>query len=198
MLRKVARRSRVGARREATSRHAGAGDEAIHRSHPLLALQRTIGNQAAARLLQREEAPRSAIFLTLEFQRAGVLKGESKSPGHEGKIELISLDLNPGKQAGGGLGVGTSAGAEAEKKATQDIEFTKANDSTSSAMLKALTEGEPIKTAVIESTKADDKGKFVPFLTQKFKDGYLTNIRFSGGEGDVDVVEEISLNATRA
>ena len=159
----------------------------------LLELQRTIGNRATGHLLQREEGTRSTTFLTLELERAGVLKGESKAAGHEGSIEVLSLDLGQKRPVGGG-----ASATRQEKKDTLDITFTRAADSATPRLMKAFAEGDPVKSAVFEAAKADDKGKFVPYMTQAFKDGYLTNFSTSGGQGDVEAVEQIALEAKKA
>ena len=192
MFRKVARPSRASARGVSASGRGPIEDRA-GRVQPVLALQRAIGNQATGRVLQRENAPKATIFLKIELERAGPLKGDSKAPGHVGEIEVTAFRMDQGKRAGGG---GTTA--DADKKATLDIQFMKAADSASPHLMMALTAGDSVKSAEFVFAKADDKGKFVPYLEQQFKDGFITNIQHLGAQEDMDAAEEIHLNASRA
>jgi type VI protein secretion system component Hcp len=154
--------------------HVHAG----YASNTILNLQRTIGNQAVQRLLQRDTAvpvdsKDSAKDKTREIPPvvARIVgersKFESKStvPGHEGKVEVLSFSI--------------------ERKPHKIIvSFTKESDELSAIFLAAAAQGERLKEAEFMMIKRNDRDEIEAVHTFAFKDGYVSSMSMSSGGGE--------------
>jgi type VI protein secretion system component Hcp len=170
----------------------------------IVQLQRTVGNQAVQRLLSREvlhdsgnvavqrdtpgggtreAASLAAWVATLTGDEDETFKGNSRIPGHEGKIEFLSLSLPVEKPS--------SRQAPDDTKSTQ-ITLSRHVDELSPGFNRAVLDGKPVKTAKFESIKRDTDGKITVVTTLNFSEGNFAGYQMSGG-GD-EPVEQIELD----
>jgi type VI protein secretion system component Hcp len=188
-------RSRAAARRKRLP-GVSATAEATHAAHPLLKLQRTIGNRAVQRLLaQREpaelqrapdaEPAKPGGFLTIEFHSSAI-RGNSKHPGHEGKIEFASLSFDTAPSPAGGTG-GQSRRRDGESEPVTLV-LTRHTDEVSGLLMNAAARGLSIKLARFEFVKVDKDGKLSTYQTLEFKSGNLTSYQIGTGEESIDQI----------
>jgi type VI secretion system secreted protein Hcp len=174
-----------------------AGAEASHASHPLLKLQRSIGNRAVQRLLaQREQAadlqraPNAkattpAGFVVIDLASVGTVKGGSKHAGHEGKVEFASVSWGK-PEMGAGVGRGGRGDSEEGKRVTLTI--TRVMDDASPILARAAAIGDAIKSATFEMVKADKDGKLATHASIQFKGGYITTLQVGGGDPPMETI----------
>jgi type VI protein secretion system component Hcp len=185
-------RSRPAARRKRLPGESATA-EATHAAHPLLKLQRTIGNRAVQRLLaQREpaelqrapdaEPAKPGGFLTIEFHSSAI-RGNSKHPGHEGKIEFASLSFDTARSPAGGQ----SRGRDGESEPVRLV-LTRHTDEVSGLLMNAAARGLSIKLARFEFVKVDKDGKLSTYQTLEFKSGNLTSYQIGTGEESIDQI----------
>lgn len=169
----MARRARVrsGARAHRKAVPAGRAAEAsVSTSHPLLQLQRTIGNRAVGRLLAQrapeEGAGRPSGFATISLEKQGELEGESREPGYEGKIAMLgfSLEARPREQQ------------DPKEKPPVEAHLTKSVDTTSARLMKAYIDGEKVESALFEWVRADDQGKLSTVHAMEMHDAMIANV----------------------
>jgi type VI secretion system secreted protein Hcp len=110
----------------------------------------------------------SDIFLRVQAKRAGRLKGESVSPGHEDDIEVESWRW--GVQASSALG-STQATA---RRSYSGLTIVKRIDSSSTALLSALATNDEIKEAVLTMRKSG--GEAVDYFLLTLKEARVTQI----------------------
>lgn len=151
-------------------------DSAAHETsdappHGILNLQHTIGNQAVQRLIQRapkakersaDEEP-SAVATITGAQR-GKFQGTSRIVGHEGKIEILSLQFKP----------------EASK---MTVILYKRVDESSQSFMAAFQKGEWLTTAQFIIIRRDENGNVEPVMTYDFSNGYVTGLQMSSSQG---------------
>jgi type VI secretion system Hcp family effector len=144
----------------------------------ILNLQRTIGNQAVQRLirqadmLQRQptdtqdsqkQTALPSVVASITGSRQGKFKGGRRIAGHEGKIEILSLSLEPSAR---------------ENKMT--VHLTKEVDDSSAAFMKALLAGEPLTSAQFDFIRRNEEGNIETVKTHEFNDGIITSIQHNG------------------
>jgi type VI protein secretion system component Hcp len=148
----------------------------------ILRLQRTIGNQAVQRLIARdkpagekakEEAAVPAVVASITFAKRGELAGSSHVAGHEGEVELDSLNF-----------VQTGAGGRQDKdRKFIELVATRAVDKSSAALARAAIDGDQITAARFDFLRRGDGGTVETSFTLEFKKGFVTNYS-AGGTGD--------------
>lgn len=165
-------------------------------------MQHLMGNQAVQRLLQRqaqagagavvqrapdnkEPASDAAVLATIILENGGELKGESRIAGHEGKIELLALNLeNASRRA--------ASREEAPEERVQ-LTLTKHVDNLSNKLMLAIQKGDAIKSARFEFIRRDADGKVQVGHTLEYTDGYLTGQSVSGSSEGGKAMETISV-----
>lgn len=152
-------------------------DSAAHETsdappHGILSLQRSIGNQAVQRLIQRDPKPKAqsadeqpSAVATITGAQRGKFKGTSRAVGHEGKIEILGLQFKP-----------------TDSKMTV-ILFKRVDESSSPAFMMAYQTGERITTAQFMSIRHDENGNVETVMTYDFSDGYVTGVQMSSSQG---------------
>lgn len=140
-------------------------------SHGLLNLQRSIGNQAVQRLIQRtpkakdrasDEEP--SVVATITGADRGKFKGTSRVVGHEGKIGFLSMQFEL-------------------KDSKMIVHLTRRVDDTSQAFMMAYQNGERLTTAQFILIRRGDEGNFETLMTYDFSDGYVTGVQYSTSQG---------------
>ncbi len=180
-------RSESGVRQRAESPLSATG---------ILRLQRTIGNQAVQRLIV-QRAPAGGDDAAKEPKSVGVasitiegraLKGESRVPGHEGKIDFTSLSRDETRRMGGG---GHGGDREAGEQGFINVSFTKTQDGSSPTLLEAAATGKRVTAARFDLLRRGDSGTFETLFTFEFSNGIVTQFApgsSSGGDTPSDFV----------
>lgn len=88
------------------------------------------------------------IFLKIDSQRGGVIKGESNDSAHPNEIDVVSWSW--GMRAGGAMGGAGAAG----RTAMDAITISKQVDSASTALMSVMRSNDLIKKAVLTVRKA--------------------------------------------
>jgi type VI protein secretion system component Hcp len=149
--------------------HAGQSPATI------LNLQRTIGNQAVQRLIQRDTAlPADAKdkdktreippFVARIVGERSKFQSKSTIPGHEGKVEVLSFSIE-----------------QNDHKVI--ISFTKYADELSPIFLAAATQGESLKEAEFAMIRRNDRDEIETMQTFAFKDGHVSSMSINSGSG---------------
>jgi type VI secretion system secreted protein Hcp len=127
------------------------------------------------------------MFLKLDSQRAGVVKGESEDITHPGEIQID--DWSWGMSGTPGLGAG-SAGL---KTALDELHIHKRIDSASTALMSVMRNNDQIKKAVLSVRKAG--GTPIDYLVITVEKARITRyeVRTSQGEGP-RVTEHLALS----
>ena len=127
------------------------------------------------------------------FLKYGSIKGEVKSTGFDGWIELHSV------QWGVGRGISSGAGGQSKREASapsvSEVTLTKTMDNASPELLKEALGGKLSTKVEIALTRTDKGGKHVAFQTYTLSDAGINNYSMSSG-GD-HPTESISLNFTK-
>lgn len=87
------------------------------------------------------------VFLKVESARQGPIKGEAHDEKHKDEIEVVEWAWGMRAQT-------TIAGGTAGKATLNELTVTKFVDSASTALMSAMRNNEPIKSAVITMRKA--------------------------------------------
>jgi type VI secretion system secreted protein Hcp len=129
---------------------------------------------------------RADMFLKLDSQRAGVVKGESEDPAHPGEIQVD--DWSWGMSGTPGLGAG-SAGL---KTALDELHIHKRIDSASTALMSVMRNNDLVKKAVLSVRKAG--GNPIDYLVITIEKGRITgyDVRTAQGDGP-RVMEHLTL-----
>ncbi len=88
------------------------------------------------------------MFLRLEGQKTGIVKGESNAPNHLEEIEILGFDWGMSS-----TGAFSGRGA-ATKAALNELRLTKNTDAASTQLMSVMRNNELIKTAVLSVRKA--------------------------------------------
>lgn len=92
--------------------------------------------------------PEADIFLQLESQRAGAIKGESTDPAHPGEIQVTDWSWGmTGSPAMGGAGA-------ALKTALSELHVYKRADTATTALMAVMRNNDIVKKAVLSVRKA--------------------------------------------
>ncbi|HEY7466080.1 MAG TPA: type VI secretion system tube protein Hcp [Dehalococcoidia bacterium] len=145
----------------------------------ILRLQRSIGNQAVQRLvIQRQpneaveadtskarNVPRMVATITL---KSGKVEGSVREPGHEGKIAIESINFDVGRRDSG-------VGRGREGSPPVQITITKRKDDSSTALIRAVVNGEHMESAQFEALSLSDDGTVSARVLLDLKDGYFSS-----------------------
>jgi type VI secretion system secreted protein Hcp len=134
------------------------------------------------------DASRSDIFLRVQTRRAGKIKGEASTEGHEGEIEVRSWDW--------GVSASSAIGAlgPAERRSYKQLVVLKKIDSASTGLLNALVGNDEVKEAVLAMRKAG--GEALDYFTMTLGGARIVSV-------DIDVddsgepTERVSLAFTK-
>jgi type VI protein secretion system component Hcp len=186
-------RAESGAGQRAESPMSAAG---------ILRLQRTIGNQAVQRLIQRapaeemdsakqEEKELPPVLASITLENAGKLEGGSKVAGHEGDIEIQSISLG----ASSGASIGSSGEGRGEEKSEKflDLSVLKYQDDASTALFMAVAKGDPVKAARFDFVRRGDSGAVETKRSLKFGAGDISNIQVGGAGPDGRPMESLTM-----
>src|SRR5205085_924350 len=91
------------------------------------------------------------IFLLVQTKRAGKVKGEASSPGHEN--EIVVAGWSWGLSAGSALGSGQATARRSYKHLT----VFKAIDSASTSLMSALATNDEVKEAKLAMRRAGEE-----------------------------------------
>ena len=124
-------------------------------------------------------------FLKLEG-----IEGESKDSGHEGEIELLSINWGANQTGTSGYGGGAGGG----KVSMQDITFTKRFDKASPKLMLTCCNGTHIPSSVVTIRKAGGEQQEYMFI--KLKDVIVSSVQAGGSsEGGDDIpMETVNIN----
>lgn len=200
------------ANRHSSANHAPGTQQPSRANMPVISLQRTIGNRAVQRLLGDEiqnqhtklvqrkdnsankdigssdsQSKESQSIWLLSLTKGAdktKIKGDSKIPGHEGKIELLSFSVEFAQPDSSG------------KKSSETINIVKHTDSTSQTLLNASQRGEHIAFEV-EGGKLGPDNKFTSTWSYASRDGLVTNFVTSQGSGNDPPSDRITLTTDR-
>jgi type VI secretion system Hcp family effector len=167
----------------------------------LIHLQHTIGNRAVQRLLLQRQ-PRSdggakapeavpALVGTLVLSSGGKVEGDSRVPGHEGKIDFLSLQLGDKR-----FEVSNPRERESEPKRTIEIHLTKLVDKASPSLQQAAAKGTRIESAQFEFIRRTEDGAIETTATFEFKNGFITGFQMGGSEGKQIEIVSIQFELT--
>jgi type VI secretion system secreted protein Hcp len=123
------------------------------------------------------------MFLKLEG-----LKGESADDAHKDEIDVLAWSWGVSQSgtmhAGGGGGAG--------KASFQDVSVTKWVDKSSHALLKAVSVGQHIPSALLTVRKAGEKP--LEYIKITMNDCLISSISSGGSGGEDRLTENISIN----
>jgi type VI secretion system secreted protein Hcp len=122
------------------------------------------------------------------FLKLTNIKGEALDAKHKDEIEVLSWSFGASQtgSAHGGTGSGTG------KVAIQDMTVTHYVDSSSTDLLKHLTNGKHINEGMLTVRKAG--GDHLEYFKFKMEQVMVTHISNGGGAGQDRVTENITLN----
>ena len=123
------------------------------------------------------------MFLKLEG-----LKGESADDKHKGEIDVLAWSW--GASQSGTMHTGGGGGAG--KANFQDVSVTKWVDKSSHALLKAVSVGQHIKSALLTVRKAGEKP--LEYIKLTMKDCLISSISTGGSGGEDRLTENITIN----
>ena len=122
------------------------------------------------------------IFLMVKGAKTGVIKGESQDDAHKGEIDIVSWSW--GMEAFVGIG-----GGGQKKASVRELKLVKRVDSSSTALMAALRNNEPISKAVLTMRKA---GKTpLEYLKVTIENGRVTEVALDVVDNSPDVMEQI-------
>ena len=125
------------------------------------------------------------------FLKIDGIPGESTDKNHAGELEIQSWSWGATNQGSMGTGGGGGSG----KADFTDITITKFADKATPKLLKAVAEGQHIKSMLLTCRKASGGGGQVEYLKVTLDDvmisGYHSN---AGGGGSPIPMESVSLN----
>jgi len=114
------------------------------------------------------------VFLKLESERAGPIRGEAKDAKHGQEIDVLGwswgMDFPTDLRSGGRTGRATMRG----------LVITKNCDAASTALMSVLHTNDKIKNAVLSVRKSG--GSPIDYLVITLKDAYLTSWEIVHGE----------------
>ena len=119
------------------------------------------------------------------------VKGESKKPGHEGEIDILSWSWGFSSSAVPPSGGDSSAGSG--KATFNEMTITKDTDTASVSLLNSCCQGpaiDEVKIFFFDSSKSDA----IPYLEWKLTKARVTSYITEGASGDDRSSETITLN----
>ena len=193
--RRIGLRPGAGARRKRMPGESAAVASTMA-AHPLLRLQRTIGNRAVQRLLarresaelQREAAPKTeappSAFITIVFEKGGEVRSKSKHPGYEGKFPILAISHRDVPRPSSSR----ERRGEDEPKQPASIEIVRHADELTQPLMQAAAKGLRITSIRLEFVKAGEDGKLQTVQELQFIDGLVTGLQIVGGEPPVETI----------
>jgi type VI secretion system secreted protein Hcp len=120
-------------------------------------------------------ASASDVFLSVQTKRAGKVKGEVTTEGHEEQIQVLRWNW--------GVSANTAIGSNERtaRRVYRQLIVTKAIDSASTALLSALATNDEIKEAVLTMRKAG--GEALDYFTMTLNGARVVAV-------DIDVAED--------
>ena len=123
-------------------------------------------------------APRSPgagdMFLSVKGAKSGIINGEARDTTHKNTIEVVAWSW--GMQGRAALGGGGATG----KATVRELRVTKRVDKSSTALMAALRQNEPIKEATLTVRKAGKDP--LEYLTVKIENGRVMSIDIEAGD----------------
>lgn len=161
----------------------GAESTAPLSPNSVIQLQRTIGNRAVQQLIQRDsggakQAEVPPVLASITLDKRGKLKGSSRVEGHEGKIEVLSLNRDVKKPT-----------RDPDDPSPNRLSIMRNVDELSNQFARANTEGDPIKAAQFEFVRRNEEGKVETLHSLEFGEGFISGYSISGGEQSVEQIE---------
>jgi type VI secretion system secreted protein Hcp len=130
----------------------------------------------SASIAKTMSAPGSSsdIFLKVQTKRAGQVKGEVASPGHENEIEVASWYWSV--QASSAIG----SNAATARRSYSGLTVIKRIDSASTALLSALATNDEVKEACLTMRRSG--GDAVDFFLMTLREARVTQVEHSVGD----------------
>jgi len=122
------------------------------------------------------------MFLTVQGQRSGNIKGESKDAKHADSIDLTGWSW--GMHAGAAIGGGSTTG----KTSLDSLTVTKHADSSSTALMSVMRNNELIKKATITVRKAGTVP--IDYMIVTLENARLISYEITSVEGAASVLTE--------
>ena len=120
------------------------------------------------------------------------IKGESKDAGHEGWINLISVDQAIHRPMAGG-----TSGAARHRSSVifDDVVVMKEADASTPKLAEAIADGKSFPTVKIDLCTSSEGGKRIPYLQWELKNVRVTdyNLSATGDEG-APPTEQLAFN----
>ena len=123
------------------------------------------------------------MFLKLEG-----IKGEAADDKHKDEIDVLAWSWGASQSGTTHVGGGSGAG----KANFQDVSVTKYVDKSSHALLKAVSVGQHIKSALLTVRKAGEKP--LEYIKLTMEECLITSISTGGSGGEDQLTENISIN----
>ena len=125
------------------------------------------------------------MFLLVEGQRTGTIKGESVDKVHTGEIDIAgwSWGMSTGAAMGGGAGTGL-------KTSLSELRVSKVVDCSSTALMSVMRNGELVKRAVLTVRKSG--GTQLDYFTLTIERGRITSYEM-GSPGGPELDETLSI-----
>ncbi|MGC3987163.1 MAG: type VI secretion system tube protein Hcp [Pseudorhodoferax sp.] len=130
----------------------------------------------------------SDLFLSVQTKRAGKVKGEVTTAGHEEEIQLLRWNW--------GVSANTAIGSteRTARRAYRQLVVTKGIDAASTALLSALATNDEIKEAVLTMRKAG--GEALDYFTMTLESARVVAVDIEVGD-DGRPVERVSIAFTK-
>lgn len=127
------------------------------------------------------------MFLSLEGQRTGIVKGESNAPNHLEEIEIQGWDW--GMSSSGAF----SGRGAATKAALNELRLTKGADTATTQLMSVMRSNELIKKAVLSVRKAGVSPPF-DYLKITIQRGRITSLTIGNDSpGLPELVERLTI-----
>jgi type VI secretion system secreted protein Hcp len=128
------------------------------------------------------------MYMKMEAEKSGVIKGESVDSEHKEEIDVLSWSFGVSQSgtmhAGGGGGSGRAN--------FQDISVTAWYETSTNVLMKLCATGEHVKTAKLTVRKAG--GQPVEYIIYEFKEAIVSSISTGGSSGEDRLTVNFTLN----
>jgi type VI secretion system secreted protein Hcp len=122
------------------------------------------------------------------FIKMDGIKGESADDTHKDEIDVLAWSWGASQSGTTHTGGGGGAG----KANFQDVSFTKWVDKSSHALLKAVSVGQHVKSALLTVRKAGEKP--LEYIKLTMKDCLISSISTGGSGGEDRLTENVTIN----
>ena len=127
---------------------------------------------------------RSDVFLSLTTKRAGKIKGEATTAGHEDDIEIVGWGW--GVQANTAIG----SGAATARRSYKHLSLVKGIDAASTGLLSALASNDEVREAKLTMRKAG--GEALDYFVMTLAGARVVAVDIEVGAGGVPI-EHVSI-----